>query len=263
MFATRRDRVDDEVRERFVRVVGLPELDDDDPDPVSPSSSPPESSLPGAPTAMSVPSAPAAGGLRGVLGAFDPGRRGVRALAVVAVAAVAVAAFFAWRARPQAEAVAAVPDPPPAAVVPPSASSGVVVVAVSGRVRTPGLVRLPAGARVADAIEAAGGALPDTDLSLVNLARKVVDGELVAVGIAVPPGGGPAVAGPGTPGGQLNLNSATAAQFEALPGIGPVLAQHMVDYRTRHGQYRTVEELRQVDGLGAARFNQIKDLVTV
>jgi competence protein ComEA len=197
-----------------------------------------------------------------VLGAFDPGRRGVRALAVVAIVAVAVAAFFAWRARPQPETVAATPDPPA-----PTASTGLVVVAVTGRVRHPGLVRLPAGSRVADAIDAAGGALPDTDLSLVNLARKLVDGELVAVGIAVPAGaavgGQPGAPPGGQPGGQLNINSATAAQFEALPGIGPVLAQHMVDYRTRHGQFRSVEELRQVDGLGAARYNQIKDLVTV
>jgi competence protein ComEA len=132
-------------------------------------------------------------------------------------------------------------------------------------VQHPGLVRLPAGSRVADAIEAAGGALPDTDLSLVNLARRLVDGELVAVGTANPAAGGaaPAGAGPAADNGPLNLNAATAAQFEALPGIGPVLAQHMVDYRTKHGQFKTVDELRQVDGLGASRFNQIKDLVTV
>ena len=257
MFAARRDRVDDEVRDRFVRVVGLPELDDDG---VTDRGVPDGGSGVGGPLVVTDPST---GGVRGVLGAFDPGRRGIRALAVVAVVAVAAAAFLAWRARPQPETVAATPDPPA-----PTVSSGVVVVAVTGRVRRPGLVRLPAGARVADAIDAAGGALPDTDLSLVNLARKLVDGELVAVGITVPAGtvvGGTAVGGPpGAPaGGQLNINSATAAQFEALPGIGPVLAQHMVDYRTRHGQFRSVEELRQVDGLGAARYNQIKDLVTV
>jgi competence protein ComEA len=140
------------------------------------------------------------------------------------------------------------------------------VVAVTGRVRRPGLIRLPSGARVADAIEAAGGLLPDTDLSFVNLARKLSDGELVTIGVNPPPGvaaGDPAAGRGGPAAGPLNLNTATAAQFEALPGIGPVLAQHIVEYRTRHGQFRSVDELRQVEGLGGARFTQIKPLVTV
>jgi competence protein ComEA len=247
MFTSRRDAADDEVRERFVRVVGLPE--DEEP------------AWPASPAASADPlSAPA--GLRGALGALDPGRRGVRALAAVAVVAVAAAGFLTWRARPQVEPVAAVRTESSAAASP--SGSGVVVVAVTGRVRRPGLVRLPVGARVADAIDAAGGILPDTDLSFVNLARKLADGELVAIGVTPPPG---VAAEPGAPGaaaaGPLNLNTATAAQFEALPGIGPVLAQHIVEYRTKHGPFRSVDELRQVEGLGGARFNQIKPLVTV
>jgi competence protein ComEA len=245
MFAVRRDwasdKTDDEVRERFVRVVGLPE---------SPSSPDPFGDPPPAPVA----------GAHGVFAALDPGHRGVRALAAVALIAVAVAGFFAWRARPRVEPVGASASPAAALAGGPSASPVAVVVAVSGRVQHPGLVRLPAGARVADAIDAAGGALPDTDLSAVNLARKLADGELIAIGVP-PPAGAPGPGGAGT--GPLNLNTATETQFEALPGIGPVLAQHIVEYRTRHGQFKSVDELKQVDGLGAARFGQLKPLVTV
>jgi competence protein ComEA len=260
MFAVRRDwasdKTDDEVRERFVRVVGLPEPPPSFGDPPA-FGDPPDPGLPD-------PLPPRAGGLRGVFAALDPGHRGVRALATVALIAVAVAGFFAWRARPRVEPVGA--NALPSAASSPASSSdpaALVVVAVSGRVQHPGLVRLPSGARVADAIDAAGGALPDTDLSSVNLARKVTDGELIAIGVPVlpAPGGAPGPGGSGS--GPLNLNTATEAQFEALPGIGPVLAQHILEYRTKHGQFKSVDELKQVDGLGAARFAQLKPLVTV
>jgi len=201
--------------------------------------------------------------------AFDPGRRGVRALALVAVLVLGGAAVLAWQARPRPEAVAPMvsaseqPDQDGA-----ESASPVVVVAVTGKVHRPGLVRLPAGARVADAIEAAGGALPGTDLSLVNLARKVSDGELIAIGVAAPPEAGPGGAsvagGPaGAPGGKVNLNTATQAELETLPGVGPVLAQRILDYRQRQGGFRSVGELRRVEGIGDARYEQLKDLVTV
>ncbi|MEO3779030.1 ComEA family DNA-binding protein [Micromonospora sp. B11E3] len=214
-------------------------------------------------------------------GAFDPGRRGVRALAAVAAVVVLVAGFWAWRARPQAEPVrAAAPaagseaSTPGASAVPqaphPSAG-GELVVAVAGKVRRPGLVRVPAGARVADAVEAAGGALPGVDVALLNPARKVADGELILVGVAAPPGqpapagaaqpGAPA--GAGQPGGLVNLNTATLAQLDALPGVGPVLAQRILTHRDQHGGFRSVGDLRQVEGIGDARYEQLKDLVTV
>ena len=198
----------------------------------------------------------------GVLAAFDPGRRGIRALAIVAAVVVCVAAFFAWRARPHAtpvpSAVAAMSAAPMAA---PSSSPAMVVVAVNGRVHKPGLVRLASGSRVADAIDAAGGVLPDTDLTALNLARKVVDGELIVVGAPAPPaGGGPAA---GAPGAQINLNTATLTELQTLPGIGQVLAQRILDYRTAHGQFQSVNELRQIDGIGAATFEKLKDKVTV
>jgi len=203
---------------------------------------------------------------RRALAAFDPGRRGIRALAVVAAVVVAVVAIVAWRSRPEAEPVAPVPAVASAAAAVTPSPAGIVV-AVAGRVQRPGLVRLPPGARVADAIEAAGGALPGTELAFVNLARKLIDGELLVIGASPPPGTpgtGPAPAQPGAPGGgPVNLNTATAAELDSLPGVGPVLAQRIVDYRTRHGGFRSVDELRKVDGVGDARFAQLKELVTV
>lgn len=203
-------------------------------------------------------------------GAFDPGRRGVRALAVVAVVVVVVAAGWAWRSRPHAEPVA-----PLASAATPAASAGEssspgggeLVVAVAGKVRRPGLVRLPAGARLADAVQAAGGALPGVDVALLNPARKVTDGELIVVGVTPPPvpGGavGPAAGGVAPAAGPLNLNTATLAQLDALPGVGPVLAQRILTHRDQHGGFKSVGDLRQVDGIGDARYEQLKDLVTV
>ncbi|MFC4109964.1 helix-hairpin-helix domain-containing protein [Micromonospora zhanjiangensis] len=217
-------------------------------------------------------------------GVFDPGRRGVRALAAVAVLVVLAAAGWAWLSRPAAEpvpaasAAAATPEPAGASAAsrsgPPPAPAGAgnpteVVVAVAGKVRRPGLVRLPPGARVADAIEAAGGALPGVDVAMVNPARKVTDGELIVIGVTPPPagaagpvGGQSGAAGAG-PGGKVNLNTATVAQIDALPGVGPVLAQRIIDYREQHGGFRSVGDLRQVTGIGDARYQDLKDLVTV
>ncbi|HEY8451079.1 MAG TPA: ComEA family DNA-binding protein [Natronosporangium sp.] len=201
----------------------------------------------------------------GDVGAFDPGRRGVKVLAVVAVVVVLGAAAWAWRSRPRAEPVTTVPAAPTGEVVAPGTTSATaeVVVAVAGKVRRPGLVRLPVGARVADAVEAAGGALPDVDTAMLNLARKVNDGELILVGVTPPPGAPGTHGDPAAAGGKVNLNTATQAQLETLPGVGPVLAQRILAYRERHGGFRSVADLRRVDGIGDARFEQLKDLVTV
>ncbi|HET9517547.1 MAG TPA: SLBB domain-containing protein, partial [Actinoplanes sp.] len=158
------------------------------------------------------------------LGAFDPGRRGVRALAVVAGIVVLIAAVLAWRARPRVDPVPSLPGPAVAAG--PNAAStgppGELVVAVAGKVRRPGLVRLPAGSRVADALQAAGGVTRGTDPSMLNLARKVVDGELLLVGVSPPPGAPPAgqVPAGGAPvGGPVNINTANLAELDTLPGV--------------------------------------------
>lgn len=221
----------------------------------------------------------------------------MRALAVVAVVVVVLAAGWAWRSRPRTEPVtepaAATPVLDPSGAGQPergarsaggsgmsaggsasTAGGSEVVVAVAGKVRRPGLVRLPVGARVADALEAAGGPLPGTDVTLLNLARKVTDGELLLVGVTAPPGvaGGPAgPAGGAAPGGngaigsggKVSLNNATLAELDALPGVGPVLAQRIIDHREQRGGFRAVSDLRQVTGIGDARYEDLKALVTL
>lgn len=136
-----------------------------------------------------------------------------------------------------------------------------VVVHVVGEVTRPGVVRLPAGSRVTDAVDAAGGASAGANLAALNLARVLTDGEQVVVP-------GPQVAGePGTGeasgADELDLNSADPAALEALPGIGPVLAARIVEWRTEHGRFSSVEELAEVSGIGPALLDGLRDLVRV
>lgn len=205
---------------------------------------------------------------------LDPGRPGATALALVAAAAASVAAFGVWVERPRAEPVGALPavTSSASAEVPsalPGAPAGSVVVSVVGKVRSPGLVTVPAGSRVADAVEAAGGALPGVDLTGVNLARRLEDGEQVPVGVpAAPDAGGAAPAGdgagaPASGGGRVDLNRATASQLDSLPGVGPVTAERILEWRDRNGRFTRVEQLREVDGIGERRFSQLRTLVTV
>ena len=197
-------------------------------------------------------------GRSAVAAAFDPGRPGLRVLAAVAAVVAIAAAGVAWWSRPDPEPVVGQltgADPAPAS----ASAQAELVVAVSGLVHQPGLVRLPPGARVADAIEAAGGVLPEAELDHLNLARRLVDGELITVGVPPPPGDPAGLPG----GGPLNLNTATAAQLETLPGIGPTLAQRIIDYRTTHGPFTSVAQLREVPGIGDARFAELEPLVTV
>ncbi|MGE0296007.1 MAG: helix-hairpin-helix domain-containing protein [Pseudonocardia sp.] len=196
----------------------------------------------------------------------DPGRPGATALALVAAAAAVLAAAGVWLERPRAEPVDALPAVTTGAAAGEAAPTGSIVVSVTGKVRTPGLVTLPDGARVADAVTAAGGALPGIDLTGVNLARRLADGEQVVVGVAPPGGAGAGPAAPGGPGpgaGLIDLNLATAAQLDTLPGVGPVTAERIVEWRTRNGPFRRVEQLREVDGIGERRFAQLRALVTV
>jgi competence protein ComEA len=215
-------------------------------------------------------------------------RRGVVALAVVFVVAAVFAVQHFWAGRtesvsaPQvvrAQAPYATSDThhtkkegdaeAAGAVAGASATpGGQIVVDVSGKVRHPGIERLPAGSRVADALRAAGGVRPGVSIEGLNRARFLVDGEQVVVGApagAVPPPGpstgpasGPAGTGPAAP---VSLNTATADQLDALPGVGPVLAQHIIDYRTQHGGFRSVDELREVNGIGDRRFGDLRNLV--
>lgn len=144
----------------------------------------------------------------------------------------------------------------------PSPQDADLVIDVEGKVADPGIVRVPAGSRVIDAIEAAGGALSGVDTSALNLARLLGDGEQIFVGVTPPPGAQAPPAGDG-PAGPLDLNTATLDQLEELPGVGPVLAQGILDYRREQGGFTSVDELRQVTGIGEKRFAELEDLVQV
>jgi competence protein ComEA len=204
---------------------------------------------------------------------WDPGRVGARSLCVAALLAALLLAGWTWLDRPRVEPVDGVPPSSSAAASSPSMGevaekSETVVVSVVGQVVRPGLVTLPSGARVADAIAAAGGLLPAADPASVNLAAVVADGEQLSVGVPAPAAGaGPAAAGPGPDpaagGGLVDLNSAGVGELDALPGIGPVLAQRIVDHRTRQGPFRSVDELDDVPGIGPAIAAELAELVTV
>ncbi|MEU8762788.1 ComEA family DNA-binding protein [Streptomyces sp. NPDC048659] len=206
-------------------------------------------------------------------------RRSLAALAVVLLVAAGVAGAFFWTGRPERvrapevvgavrplpEAGAPAGEPESASPSPlPSASAAVVVVDVGGKVRTPGVLTLPAGSRVADALRAAGGVRPGADVTGLNRARVLLDGEQVLVGLPAAPGSVAGAAGPaGVPGPAqpLSLNGATVEQLDGLPGVGPVLARHIVEHRVEHGGFRSVAELREVDGIGERRFADLEPLV--
>jgi competence protein ComEA len=142
----------------------------------------------------------------------------------------------------------------------PEARPGTVIVHVAGKVGAPGIVELPAGSRVVDAVDAAGGADDGVDLSSLNLARVLVDGEQVAVGIDPLP---VAPAGAGETAPIVNLNTATTADLETLPGIGPTLAANIIAWREENGRFTMVEELQEVSGIGPKKFEALADQVTV
>lgn len=251
-----------------------------------------------------------AASLRASERAGEPGswRLGPTHLSVVAVVVALALALTTWwvvRAGPEQ-----VPLPPPAPVAPllpaavsssaPPGAAGVegaavtgtpaaqadpgagqgagqdagqeVVVHVAGDVRRPGLVVLPTGSRVADAVAAAGGPRRGTDLTTLNLARPLVDGEQVVVGapagavgaLGAPPAGAGGLSGPpGAVGGPVDLNTADQALLETLPGVGPVTATAILDWRAEHGGFTAVEELLEVDGIGEATLEDLAPLVTV
>ncbi|MBT2413178.1 ComEA family DNA-binding protein [Streptomyces sp. ISL-12] len=224
-------------------------------------------------------------------------RRGVLALTVVLVAAAGLAVQHFWTGRTQSvpapDLVRAAATPyggrstpageagatgtpggtdPMTAGTPGATPGAEIVVDVSGKVREPGVHRLPPGSRVADALRAAGGVRPGTDTGALNRARFLVDGEQVIVGPppqgagtaagSVGASGGGTAGGPGAgPAAPVSLNTATVDQLDTLPGVGPVLAGHIVEYRTQHGGFRSVDELREVNGIGERRFADLRDLV--
>ncbi|WP_413038013.1 ComEA family DNA-binding protein [Rhodococcus qingshengii] len=218
-------------------------------------------------------------------------------LAIVAVLATAIGLFTVWWDSPSLQAVPPLPSPQnvteqnvtaqnvtaddgesaspvPTGVVaeqPPEA----VVVSVVGLVHTPGLVNLHSGSRIADALAAAGGVLEGAETVGLNLAQKLADGDQIVVGAADQSGGvsasssttaggtGPAAAGESGGAGLVNLNTATEAELDDLPGVGPVTAAAIISWRTSNGKFTDIEQLGEVDGIGPARLAKLRVLVSV
>ena len=242
---------------------------------VRPSEEPP----PPAPVVLPVPGRHASRRLR--IGRLQLGPVHLAVVAVVAAVAVGLAAW--WAVRDQAEAVPLAPVEPAASALTdttvtsstsstssdPSPSgtgapSGDLVVDVAGKVRRPGIAVLPPGSRVVDAVKAAGGARRGVDLISLNLARPLVDGEQILVGVA-PAAGVAGSLGSPTPSGEtlVNLNTADQSTLETLPGVGPVTAEAILAWRTDNGGFSSVDELLEVDGIGEATLADLAPLVTL
>ncbi len=228
---------------------------------------------------------------------WRPSRSATWVLAIVAALATAIGLFTVWWDSPSLQAVPPLPSPQnvtaqnvteqsvtvddgesagpvPTAVVaeqPPEA----LVVSVVGLVRTPGLVNLHSGSRIADALAAAGGVLDGAETVGLNLAQKLADGDQIVVGAADQSGGvsasssttaggtSPAAAGESGGAGLVNLNTATEAELDGLPGVGPVTAAAIISWRTSNGKFTDVEQLGEVDGIGPARLAKLRVLVSV
>ncbi|MEV6062491.1 ComEA family DNA-binding protein [Nocardia asteroides] len=225
----------------------------------------------------------------------DPGRRGTLVLGVVGVVAVVLTGVLVMRDQPAAQSVPPVPvvraERTSVPIAPAAAANAVigagqnptaeVVVSVVGLVGRPGLHRLPGGARVADALDTAGGATDGADLGGLNLAQRLSDGDQIVVAATAPDSGprtssvssGPAGTTPNTPRttstgtaqsarNRINLNTATEAELDALPGVGPVTASAIIAWRTTNGRFTDITQLGEVDGIGPARLARLRDLVT-
>jgi competence protein ComEA len=182
---------------------------------------------------------------------------------LVALAALVALGLIGRRLADAGTATTAAPPRAPLAQLKPAAPIRLVV-HVAGAVRRPGVYRFRDGERVADAVARAGGSTRNADLSALNLAAPLSDGVQVLVPAAAPvdaappsgaePGGSPV-------GGKVHLSAASADELDELPGVGPVTAQKIVDWRIQHGPFRTLEDLDAIPGIGPARIEQLRDLV--
>lgn len=185
-----------------------------------------------------------------------------RGLLIIFALSVGIAGFYFFNSRPSMQP-ALVQDLNAGAIQEKVIENPVnLIINVAGKVNNPGVYQLPQGSRVIDAIKAAGNQRKGVDISDINLARLLVDGEQILVGSAKPSAGKNSVKKI-TSDNPLDLNRATIAQLDTLPGIGPVTAQRIIDYRTKVGRINSVEELKKISGLGGAKFEEIKSLLRV
>jgi competence protein ComEA len=181
-----------------------------------------------------------------------------RGLAIIFALSIGIASFYFLNSRPGAE-IAAVQELAP---IVEQVEPAKLIVNVAGKVTNPGVYQLPNGARVVDAIQAAGNQLKGVDISDINLARVLVDGEQILVG------GSKSISGRSivkkiSPDNPLDINLATLAQLDTLPGIGPVTAQRIIDYRIKVGRINALDELKKLSGLGGSKFEEIKPLLRI
>ena len=224
-------------------------------------------------------------------------RVAMAACIVIAVLALGAIAAVVWPSSPQVE-MPAVRDAAVAGTTPETtetsaetpggpgketnaqAQAGPLIVSVVGLVVKPGVVEVPAGARVVEAIERAGGLLPEANPASVNLAAPLVDGQQIVVGTEALPAGEIAggsggadgsgadsadsgAAGASEPSGQININTATATQLEELPGIGPATATKIIDFREKNGPFASIDALEEVPGIGPAKVEALRDVATI
>lgn len=181
-----------------------------------------------------------------------------RGLILVFTLSIGLGAFYFLNSRPQSATQAV-------DVVTPlinQVEQSKLIINVAGKVKSPGVYQLPPGSRVIDAIEAAGNQLKGVDISDINLARLLVDGEQILVG-GNRLESSKSVARKITADNPLDINRATLAQLDTLPGIGPVTAQRIIDYRNKVGRINALDELKKISGLGGAKFEEIKSLLRV
>jgi len=193
----------------------------------------------------------------------------LRVLVTIAVAAGVLLTWWLLSERPRTSSPdpislsAEATSPPGGAASSGAPAAGELVVDVEGKVKHPGIVTLPAGSRVHEAVAKAGGVRGKVDTSTLNMARVLTDGEQILVGVepvaAAPANGGSPASGGGT---RISLGTATLEQLDTLPGIGPVTAQAILDHRSEHGPFTSVDDLLDVKGIGEATLEDIRDQVT-